>query len=154
MLFRSSGFRDVSNGPGISTLPDGEYTFETLATVSAGSCSLTLSFGGSLKTFRLGTGTHRVCLPVTFLTNTIRGVGLYFNGPESVRLTVSRMKIFKGQYSSRDHSMQGSAAPTGVTLAWVPGDRLVNSVPTVGQPKAWTCTVAGAPGTWESEGNL
>lgn len=149
-----SGFRDVSNGPGISTLADGEHTFEVLATVTDGSCSLTLSFGGSLKTFRLGTGTHRVCLPMTFLTNTPRAVGIYFSGPESVRLTVSRMKIFKGQYSSRDHSMQGSAAPTGATLAWVPGDRLVNSVPTVGQPKAWTCTVAGAPGTWVSEGNL
>jgi len=149
-----SGVRDISNGPGISTLSNGEYTFEVLATVSGGSCSLTLTFGGSFKTFRLGTGTHRVCLPLAFLTTTPRGVAIYFNGPESVRLTVSRMKIFKGQYSSRDHSMQGSAAPTGIVLNWVPGDRLVNSVPTAGQPKAWTCTVAGAPGTWVSEGNL
>ena len=46
----------------------------------------------------------------------------------------------------------GTAAPT--TGTWVVGDRVVNRVPTVGQPKAWSCTVAGAPGTWVSEGNL
>jgi len=45
-----------------------------------------------------------------------------------------------------------SAAPTVGT--WNVGDRVVNTVPTVGQPKAWVCTVAGTPGTWVSEGNL
>lgn len=34
------------------------------------------------------------------------------------------------------------------------GERVINSNPTVGQPKAWTCTVDGNPGTWVSEGNL
>lgn len=34
------------------------------------------------------------------------------------------------------------------------GDRAEMSVPVVGQPKGWRCTVAGAPGTWVSEGNL
>lgn len=37
---------------------------------------------------------------------------------------------------------------------WQVGSRVINSAPTVGQPKAWVCTVAGAPGTWVSEGNL
>ena len=46
----------------------------------------------------------------------------------------------------------GTAAPTGG--AWVVGDRLYNSTPTVGQPKSWVCTAAGSPGTWTSEGNL
>lgn len=46
----------------------------------------------------------------------------------------------------------GPAAPT--TGAWLQGERVVNDVPTVGQPKAWVCTVAGSPGTWVSEGNL
>ena len=45
-----------------------------------------------------------------------------------------------------------SAAPTVGT--WAVGDRVINSVPTVGQPKSWVCTVAGTPGTWTSEGNL
>lgn len=38
--------------------------------------------------------------------------------------------------------------------AWAVGDRSANSAPAVGQPKGWLCTVAGAPGTWVSEGNL
>lgn len=45
-----------------------------------------------------------------------------------------------------------SAAPATGTFAV--GDRVVNSAPAVGQPKAWVCTVAGTPGTWVSEGNL
>jgi hypothetical protein len=34
------------------------------------------------------------------------------------------------------------------------GDRIINNPPVVGQPKAWSCTVSGSPGTWVSEGNL
>ena len=37
---------------------------------------------------------------------------------------------------------------------WARGDRVLNNLPTVGQPKSWACTVAGTPGTWVSEGNL
>lgn len=44
-----------------------------------------------------------------------------------------------------------TAAPTGGT--WSVGDRAIR-VPVVGQPKAWSCTVGGTPGTWTSEGNL
>lgn len=46
----------------------------------------------------------------------------------------------------------GTAIPT--TLAYLFSDRVVNTNPAVGSPKAWTCTVAGTPGTWVSEGNL
>jgi len=46
----------------------------------------------------------------------------------------------------------GTAAPT--TGTWAVGDRVFNQAPSVGQPKSWVCTVAGAPGTWVSEGNL
>ena len=44
-----------------------------------------------------------------------------------------------------------TASPASGT--WAVGDRAVR-VPVVGQPKAWSCTVAGTPGTWVSEGNL
>ena len=37
---------------------------------------------------------------------------------------------------------------------WAVGDRVEQSVPVVGQPTGWRCTVAGVPGTWVSEGNL
>lgn len=48
---------------------------------------------------------------------------------------------------------RATAVPTG-GVVWAKGDRVVNSNPSVGAPKAWTCTVAGNPGTWVSEGNL
>lgn len=47
---------------------------------------------------------------------------------------------------------QASAVPTVGT--WIVGDRAEQLTPVVGQPKGWFCTVAGAPGTWVSEGNL
>ena len=46
----------------------------------------------------------------------------------------------------------GTAAPA--TGTWFVGDRVQNSVPTAGQPKAWSCNVSGTPGTWVSEGKL
>lgn len=42
----------------------------------------------------------------------------------------------------------------GANVTWKVGDRVYNAAPTAGQPKSWVCTVAGAPGTWTSEGNL
>ncbi len=47
-----------------------------------------------------------------------------------------------------------SATAPFSTQAWNVGDRAIRSVPVVGQPKAWLCTVAGTPGTWVSEGVL
>lgn len=38
--------------------------------------------------------------------------------------------------------------------SWKLGDRVLNSAPSVGAPKAWQCTAVGTPGTWVSEGNL
>ena len=60
-----------------------------------------------------------------------------------------------GEYragTSRPRTTYSTVAPT--TGTWAVGDRCINAVPTVGQPKAWSCTVAGTPGTWTSEGNL
>jgi hypothetical protein len=45
-----------------------------------------------------------------------------------------------------------NAAPT--TNTWAIGDAVRQTVPVVGQPKGWRCTVGGTPGTWVSEGNL
>ncbi len=46
----------------------------------------------------------------------------------------------------------GAAAPAAGL--WAVGDRIEQSVPVVGNPKGWRCTVAGTPGTFVSEGNL
>jgi parallel beta-helix repeat protein len=50
-------------------------------------------------------------------------------------------------------SQYGNVAPVGGNN-WNVGDRVIQSVPVVGNPKGWRCTVAGNPGTWVSEGNL
>lgn len=47
---------------------------------------------------------------------------------------------------------RSNAAPIAGT--WAVGDIREQSTPVVGSPKRWRCTVAGAPGTWVSEGNL
>lgn len=52
---------------------------------------------------------------------------------------------------SHTRTTTGAAPASG---AWVKGDRCDNANPAVGNPKAWTCTVSGSPGTWVSEGNL
>lgn len=49
-------------------------------------------------------------------------------------------------------SWRSSASPSAGD--WAVGDRTEQSVPVVGNPKGWRCTVAGSPGTWVSEGNL
>jgi hypothetical protein len=46
---------------------------------------------------------------------------------------------------------RATAAPKVGT--WSVGDRVVR-LPKVGRPRAWSCTAAGTPGTWTSEGNL
>ena len=46
----------------------------------------------------------------------------------------------------------GTAAPGAGAGAL--GDQVINSSGSVGAAKAWTCTTAGAPGTWTSQGNL
>jgi hypothetical protein len=45
-----------------------------------------------------------------------------------------------------------TAAP--ITGSWTAGDVITNSLPNVGQPKEWVCTVSGSPGGWVSGGNL
>lgn len=49
---------------------------------------------------------------------------------------------------------QSYATATPSTGYWQRTSRIIQSAAAVGSPKAWVCTVAGAPGTWVSEGNL
>lgn len=57
-----------------------------------------------------------------------------------------------GWYDDLVSPIYNTAAPT--TGTWARGKQVINSAPTVGQPKGWTCTVSGSPGTWVSQGNL
>jgi hypothetical protein len=66
----------------------------------------------------------------------------------------SGAQLFKiaGGLGNRYRQYYAPTAP--LTGTWSVGDRVFNSVPSVGQPKGWLCTVAGTSGTWVSEGNL
>jgi hypothetical protein len=59
---------------------------------------------------------------------------------------------FEGVFINGTFTTYLSAIPTAGS--WNAGDRVARNAPTVGQPKAWSCTVSGTPGTWVSEGNL
>lgn len=72
-------------------------------------------------------------------------------------LLVQNLKYAWKDYESiqnmdEDYNYYAMSAPTSGT--WSKGDRVINSNPTVGQPKSWICTVSGTPGTFVSEGNL
>jgi hypothetical protein len=86
----------------------------------------------------------------------------YFPVVNAERLFVSNVRADFAGISTFPYKMQtlsggqkqvlATAAPT--TSTWAVGDICVNSTPVVGQPKGWSCTVAGTPGTWVSQGNL
>lgn len=143
----------VNNGPGISTLSNGTNTAEMLVSVLGGSCVFTMAFCGYFKTFYLGPGNHNLCFPI-YLVGATPSLGFSFSMTNGTVLSVNRMMVFNLFYNSRTFETYGSAAPTNVTFGWERGSVVLNSVPTVGQPKGWICTTAGKPGTWTSMGNL
>lgn len=59
-----------------------------------------------------------------------------------------------GVIKMRDGNYLSNAIPAAGTWGSNDSRRVGNFTPTVGQPKAWSRTVDGAPGTWVSEGNL
>lgn len=77
-------------------------------------------------------GSAQICKPV------LAEVGSDWSG---LMADIGRQVVFSG-----------AEAPTAGT--WNRGDRVVKSIPVVGQPKGWVCTTSGTPGIWVSEGNL
>jgi hypothetical protein len=70
----------------------------------------------------------------------------------NIKLGSNARITFASSHWMKDGQYYSVAIPT--TGTWAVGQRVIRSVPAVGQPKAWVCTVAGTPGTWVSEGNL
>lgn len=144
----------MNGGPGISTLPNGNLTFECLVYVSQYNAEIDLIFGDRYKSFALGAGVHHLCFPVYFNSVTPRTIGFALQMPTGAVVSLGQFKVTKGNYNFREFAVMGTAAPTSTAVNWEKGNRVINSNPTVGQPKSWVCTVSGAPGTWVSEGNL
>ena len=142
---------------GLNGLSTGLYTVVLNVAVTADHIITVQVYAGeNEKQYRLARGRHTLCLPTYFVSGTDQqrvGFGCS-NMNNSQALSFGPVRIFAGVVAvdTENNIVHGTAAPT--TLLWEKGDRVVQSVPTVGSPKGWFCTVAGTPGTWVSEGNL
>lgn len=142
---------------GLNGLSTGTYTVVVNVDITAEHItSVKVYAGENEKEFRLGKGRHVLCLPTYFRSGTDNertGFGCT-NMNNAQNIAFGPVRIFAGSVSvdSENTTVYGTAAPS--TLRWELGDRVINSAPTVGQPKAWVCSAAGTPGTWTSEGNL
>lgn len=141
----------------LASLPAGSYTMLVNIAVNTGaSVLLTLNAGNNVRTENLTLGKYTLAVPFYFdgtnaptcgyaVKNICLGTQIAHGGLRVVSGTVDGYKKWNTE-------CYGTAAPA--SGYWRLGDRVINSAPTVGQPKAWVCTVAGTPGTWVSEGNL
>ena len=141
----------------LSGFAAGSYTMLVNIAVNAGaSVLLYLNAGNNIRTENLTLGKYTLAVPFYFDgTNatvcgyTVRNICL------GTQIAHGGLRVVSGTvdgYKKWNTECLGTAAP--VAGLWRLGDRVINSAPTVGQPKAWVCTVAGTPGTWVSEGNL
>jgi hypothetical protein len=140
---------NVSNGnvTGI-VIAEAQYV-----TVTGNECTSNTNYGITAKS-------ANVTINGNSCSNSGYGIALFGNashGNHSIG-----MNQVEGNTSAR-YAMDSTVVNTPITYsdahtpwggAWGVGSRVINSVPTVGQPKAWVCTVAGTVGTWVSEGNL
>lgn len=161
-------FYKISDGPGGKCLVKDADTGSTLYTVLGGDINLdgsTANQGLLTDTFEIPSGTRRIYLQF------VKNAG-------TTSMQIEELAVYKvasiaksgSVYSDNDSSFgfAGSFGPalpykptdihmnTAAPIAdtWTVGDRVAQRTPTVGQPKAWACTVSGTPGTWVSEGNL
>lgn len=109
----------------------------TVAALNIASATQVRITGGVLKsTGASSVTTAGVC------TDGYLDKSVHFGGPSKMSNGATGFRV----------ETHGNATPASGT--WAVGDRVEQSVPVVGQPKGWRCTVAGPPGTWVSEGNL
>jgi hypothetical protein len=141
----------------LAGLPAGSYTMLVNIAVNTGaSVLLTLNAGNNVRTENLTIGKYTLAVPFYFdgTNATVCGYAVK-NICLGTQIAHGGLRVIAGTvdgYKKWNTECLGTAAP--VSGYWRLGDRVINSAPTVGQPKAWVCTVAGTPGTWVSEGNL
>jgi hypothetical protein len=142
---------------GLSGLASGIYTIVVNVEITTQHItSVSLYAGANDKGFKLAKGRHVLCLPTYYLAGTdAQLTGYSCDNMSSAQVVVfGPVRVYTGlvEVKTENNIVYGTAAPS--TLRWELGDRVINSAPTVGQPKSWVCSTAGTPGTWTSEGNL
>lgn len=96
-------------------------------------------------------GSANVCRSTRTLLTGGSCARVFFDQTNEFDISTSTSYI---QNSAADCALEQRYNAAPATGNWQVGDRIEQSVPVVGQPKGWRCTVAGSPGTWVSEGNL
>jgi len=141
----------------LSGLAAGSYTMLVNIAVNSGaSVLLTLNAGNNIRTENLTLGKYTLAVPFYFdgTNATVCGYAVK-NICAGTQIAHGGLRIVAGTadgYKKWNTECLGTAIPT--SGYWRLGDRVINSAPTVLQPKAWVCTAAGTVGTWVSEGNL
>jgi len=139
-VFLNAGFPNTSAG-------NRNFGFDTTGDVRFYNCLIGRTSTDAIANFYIeanGTG-NLILTDCTFTTLAApAGVGNEFAGAQLVKIA--------GGLGNRYRQYYASAAPT--TGTWSVGDRVFNTVPSIGQPKGWLCTDAVGSGTWVSEGNL
>lgn len=143
--------------------------FAISGNIVTGGSALSIPLGIVLASNGAVTGNTAIATTVAaMLINTSTGIRIANNYLSSTGTNpFSSAAACTGSYFDKSNIWNGNMnnAGTGLIVEWlgstVPsvgtwavGDRTEMSVPVVGQPKGWRCTVAGTPGTWVSEGNL
>jgi hypothetical protein len=142
-------YANVSN---INTLANGNYTFEIYITCNSTVQVSMLACQTGAKYFNLSAGCYQLCLPFTVYGNNTRSLQVNIASNFGSKFAASRLRVWNGFHLTREVDVYGSTTPAAGI--WFVGDRIVNNVPTIGQPKSWVCTAVGIPGTWVSQGNL
>jgi hypothetical protein len=142
----------------LNGLAAGTYTALVNIEVSARPVQFMVYAGGNWRVENLVPGEYTIALPFYYDGATVaqQAAGYYFkNLCAGGTISHNGMRIVSGMHDSYKQwntEFYGTAAPAAGY--WRAADRQIQLAPTVGQPKAWVCTVAGTPGTWVSEGNL
>lgn len=112
--------------------------------------------GQNARQENLSPGKYTLAVPFYFDGTNSTAAGYSFvNLCAGGQVSHGGLRIISGRvdgYKRWNTEVYADAAP--VAGYWRRGDRVIRLTPAAGQPKAWTCTVAGTPGTWVSEGNL
>jgi hypothetical protein len=121
----------------INAVAGGTFVFSNNTIENMTSATYSLLVGGDATA--VPAITNNVCTGNT--ADAITGLYLGRFIDNDCTVTAARAKIVSNVY----RTIYQSAAPT--TGTWEVNDRTIRTPATVGQPKAWTCTVAGTAGT-------
>jgi parallel beta-helix repeat protein len=150
-----TNFDVILNGVHAKQLGSSNYAFELISVVR-GSVSGCIGYAPSFEALRISNCTQLRVIGGSFTSGANPAIstagtctGSFID--ESVYFGTTPTAMTNGATGLAVKWRNNAAPATGT---WAIGDAVKQSVPVVGNPKGWRCTVAGTPGTWVSEGNL